>query len=376
MPVYNETDKSKWTKDGRHYYFKCYYTDLYGNRKQKQSKMYKTSSLAKDEERAFLNKVSFSDDNDVNVTFEKVYNEWLDFKKKLVKSSTFYGIYTRTKSHIFEYFKNKKLHNIKFNHIMEWNSIIEKSNYTVGYQNTLTGYLIEILNFARDNYNFDRKIVSRITKKKVEEVKENNDSENNFWTYEEFTNFIKDVDDNLYNLMFNFLYYTGLRYGEMNALCWNDIDLDRKILSINKNLTNKVLDKTYLITSPKTNNSIRKIDIDDELIERLISHKKQEEKIIDFNNNMFIFGNVKYIPATTFRRKLNYYINKSNSKKITIHGFRHSHASFLINIGCDSREVAERLGDTVQIIEKTYYHMFPKKKKHTIDTLNNFKNKM
>ena len=29
--------------------------------------------------------------------------------------------------------------------------------------------------------------------------------------------------------------------------------------------------------------------------------------------------------------------------------------SLLINLGCDSREVAERIGDTVQIVEKTYY---------------------
>ena len=52
---------------------------------------------------------------------------------------------------------------------------------------------------------------------------------------------------------------------------------------------------------------------------------------------------------------------------------RHSHASLLINLGCDSREVTARLGDTVEVIERTYYHMFPDKKKHTIDVLNNFK---
>lgn len=154
------------------------------------------------------------------------------------------------------------------------------------------------------------------------------------------------------------------------------MDLERKTLSINKNLTNKVIDRQFLITTPKTSNSNRIIDLDDKLAELLKKHKEKEQKIIGFNNNMFVFGNVKYISATTFRRKLNYYIEISKSKKITIHGFRHSHASFLINLECDSREVAERLGDTVQIVEKTYYHMFSKKKKHTINMLNNFKNKM
>ncbi|MDO4394998.1 MAG: hypothetical protein Q4C23_03355 [Mycoplasmatota bacterium] len=36
--------------------------------------------------------------------------------------------------------------------------------------------------------------------------------------------------------------------------------------------------------------------------------------------------------------------------------------SLLINLGCDSRDVANRIGDTVNIVEKTYYHMFPTKK--------------
>jgi len=102
----------------------------------------------------------------------------------------------------------------------------------------------------------------------------------------------------------------------------------------------------------------------------LTEHKERESKIIDFNKEMFVFGNIKHISPTTFQRRLNNNIIKSNIKKITTHGFRHSHASLLINLGCDSRDVAERLGDTVEIVEKTYYHMFPSKKSRTINVLN------
>ena len=47
-------------------------------------------------------------------------------------------------------------------------------------------------------------------------------------------------------------------------------------------------------------------------------------------------------------------IKKANVKRITPHGFKSSHVSLLIHLGCDSRDVAERVGDTVQMIEKTY----------------------
>ena len=45
----------------------------------------------------------------------------------------------------------------------------------------------------------------------------------------------------------------------------------------------------------------------------------------------FIFGNI--ISSTNLAQKLNFYINISKIKKITPHGFKHSHASLLIHLG-------------------------------------------
>ena len=77
------------------------------------------------------------------------------------------------------------------------------------------------------------------------------------------------IDDEYYYLLFKFLYSTGLRFGECCALTWNDLDFGRKTLRVNKNLTTKVVDKKYLITTPKSINSKRIIDIDDELLSLL-----------------------------------------------------------------------------------------------------------
>lgn len=45
-------------------------------------------------------------------------------------------------------------------------------------------------------------------------------------------------------------------------------------------------------------------------------------------------------------------------KKIKIHGLRHSHAAFLISSGCNIKAIADRLGDTVEVLLKTYAHLF------------------
>lgn len=364
--------EGKWTKDKRKYYFKVYYKDIYGKRKQYKSKLYKNSTECKNAERKYLIDIKNKTNNNENILFKSVFNEWLEYKKNSLKSSTFYGLKTTLNKHILPYFCNYKIHDIKLNTINNWTKEFNKKNYSISYKNNIIGYLKEILIYARDLYNYDMKIIMKIQKLKEEETKitRKKDSEINFWTLEEFNTFIKYVENPFYNLIFNFLYYTGLRKGEMYALNWNDIDFENKSLSVDKTLVEKVEGKDYIITIPKTENSKRIIDLSDKLVILLENHYKNEKNIYNFNKNMFVFGNVKHIASTTLARQLQKYIDLAKVKRITPHGFRHSHASLLINLGCDSREVAERLGDTVQMVEDTYIHMFPNKKKHTINLLN------
>lgn len=245
------------------------------------------------------------------------------------------------------------------------------------YKNTIIGYFRDFLEYCRDNFDFDSKFVSKIQKLRIDTPNENlSDAEKNFWCYDEWKDFIKVVDNYEDWVMYNFLYYTGLRFGEFDALKVTDFDPINKTISITKSLSNKVKDKVFVITTPKTSDSVRTVDLDDELaniLEKYLEYKKSH--YYGFNDDFFLFGDIRYVPHTTFARHLDKYINSlgSDFKKITPHGFRHSHVSLLIDIGCDSREVAERIGDTVETVENTYYHMFPKKKKIPVNKLNELK---
>lgn len=371
MAVYQEKDKSKWTKDGRSWYFRCYYTDMYGKNKQKESKKYLRKKDAEEAERIFLTFVSTNTVVNYDITFEELYNEWYQYKAKIVKSTTAYDLKVKLGKHILAFFKDFRLHSIKVNVINQWYAFLSKSGLNLVNQNKIIGYLREILNYARENYDFDKKIIAKIVNYRIETVDKIKESEWNFWTYEEFKQFISAVDDELYFTIFNFMYFTGLRIGEMIALTWKDIDFNKKTLNINKNYTNKLGTNSHKIVDPKTKNSIRIIDLDDNIVSLMKKHFDNEKQIYGFNNDMNIFGNVKFITPTTFASKLDYYIKKSKCKKITPHGFRHSHVSLLFYLGCDSRDIAARVGDTIQVIENTYYHMFPEKKSHTVNALNN-----
>lgn len=55
---------------------------------------------------------------------------------------------------------------------------------------------------------------------------------------------------------------------------------------------------------------------------------------------------------------------------IRIHDLRHSHVSLLIEMGFSPHLIAERIGDSVQMVNNTYGHLYPTKHKEVADKLN------
>ena len=386
MPVY---ETKKITKDGRKYYYSCYYKDKYGKNKKYMSKMYKGVRECERAERKFLEITEHRDIAIKNeeVTFELVCEEWLSFKESQVKETSFYCIEGRIRKYILDFFKDYNLYSIKIPIINEWKNWLHDSSLNKEGQNKIIGYAMEIFRYAVTYYDFDNKIVVRLQKNKVSTVEREKDSKWNFITYEEFQKLLSCIDDEFDKLIIYTLYFTGLRIGELMGLNWYDIDFERKTLRINKELTVKIKKSEkakgiyYKLVPPKTSNSIRTIDLSDNLVEKLKKHYENEKAIYNFDKSMFVFGNVSYIKETTLRNHLKKYIELAQIKPknpyykkgdtiLTLHGFRHSHASLLINLGLDSRDVAERLGDTIQMVESTYYHIFPQKKSNTVNALN------
>lgn len=62
--------------------------------------------------------------------------------------------------------------------------------------------------------------------------------------------------------------------------------------------------------------------------------------------------------------------NKSGVKRIRIHDIRHSHASYLINLGCAPLLISERLGhEKVQTTLSTYSHLYPNKHQEVVNMM-------
>ncbi len=51
----------------------------------------------------------------------------------------------------------------------------------------------------------------------------------------------------------------------------------------------------------------------------------------------------------------------SGVKRIRVHDLRHSHVSLLIELGYRTHAIADRIGDTPEMVDKTYAHLYPNK---------------
>ena len=70
---------------------------------------------------------------------------------------------------------------------------------------------------------------------------------------------LDEVEDSWYKEMFYFMCLTGVRVGELGGLKWEDIDFNRKVISIKRSLSCSYFngEKRELLVSPKTVNSVR-----------------------------------------------------------------------------------------------------------------------
>lgn len=170
-----------------------------------------------------------------------------------------------------------------------------------------------------------------------------NKKETDFYSYKEFKQFIKYVDNEIYKQFFIFMFFTGTRPGEAMALKFSD--LSKREISINKTIDEHHYNGKRNITTPKTFSSIRNIKIDQKLYKNLLNLKRYYIKQYKNENiDYYIFGGIKPLAPTTINRHKEKACKKANIKSITLHQFRHSHATLLINKNIMIKEISKRLG--------------------------------
>lgn len=305
-----------------------------------------------------------------NLTFMQLWNEFNYYIKIKLKDQSYRKQSHMYLTHIVPYFKKYLVKDINSRLYLKWMTNIEEKEYKNSYKKSLHQCMVAILNYAVKFYDLDCNIASKVggfNKRKGEQKK------CDFWTLEEFEQFISVVDDCLYKLLFNTLFFTGLRIGECLALTWDDYN--GHYLDINKTIAKeKDENGNHIINSPKTNSSNRKIALDEQIIIALNKLYNEQKKKLFFDNSWFIFGGINPLSQTTITRRKDKYCEIAKIKKIRLHDFRHSHATLLLSNGVPITVIAKRLGHSdIAMTLNTYSHIANKDDEKAVNLINYIK---
>lgn len=308
-----------------------------------------------------------------------LFEKYLDDINLTHQDSTIDSIKYRYNSHLKDVFGEMELKEITYIKIKKFQKMLldgkyknnDNKKYSISYINLLVKLLKRLMKYAiLMNYvNFDTEESRGL--ETIKDVVDKNKflSEQIIWNLHEFNNFIKYVDDEKYKVLFNILFFCGLRKGEILSLRWDNIDLIEGTITIDSSAS-KVVGRGQVVKAPKTKNSYRTIYIHETLKKELLNYYISEKIKYNYNiKNHFVFGGIKMISFTTLDRRFNKYKKKANATDMNLHGFRHSHATMLLELTNDVYNVSKRLGhDNIETTE-IYLHSNSKAQKDLADKI-------
>ena len=286
-----------------------------------------------------------------DMQMDKFVDIYFSDKRNELKENSIRNKQHMINKHIIPYFGMKKLNEITPADIIQWQKIIQENKFSKTYERMIQNQINALFNHAQRIYNLKENPC-----KKVKRMGKSDADKLDFWTKEEYDRFISGIDRKSEDyLMFEILFWTGIREGELLSLTIADFDMVNNLLHINK--TYHRIDGKDVISTPKTDNSVRTIVIPNFLKEELQEYINRH---YGFPQNERLFA----IVARTLQKRLKRYEKQTGVKQIRVHDLRHSHVAYLIDQGVEPLIIKERLGHkNIQITLNTYGHLYPSRQK-------------
>lgn len=372
---------------GTTYFVKIYLgLNDYGKKKYYTKRGFKTRKAAKAHEAAIthqLNSGVFVQlSRQASLTYKELYQKWYEAYKDTVEATTAAKTADLYRLHILPIFGEKKISKIS---PLDCQTFITDKAKSFKNMKQIKSYTSKIFEFAINMNYIERNPMSKVIMPKIKKT-----ASENYWSVSELQQFLQIILENepyKHYALFRLLAYSGLRKGELYALRWSDFNPDTQLLTINKSLGR--IDGHAVEKDTKNSFSVRSIYLDDETC--TILHKWKQESIQEKgqlhiaplsieDNFMFTYysrtGDIEPLHADYINNILKRIIRQYKLKKISPHGFRHTHATLMIEMGIDPVNTAKRLGHaSSQMTLDTYSHATKAGEKHSITRFAEYLNK-
>lgn len=345
-------------KSNNTYYVTKRYKDWRGVSKRLFKRGFKTKKEAVKFEEDFMAKQSKS----LDLTFEAFVDIYLNDIKKRIRRSTYITKSNYINTMILPYFKDLKMNQIGQSEVLQWqNEITDLKNrngkeYCKSSLKTAHSQLVAIFNHAIKYYELDKNPAAL-----VGTFKDDGMHEYDIWTLEEYKQFLDAVMDKPMSYMiYELLFWTGLREGEVLALTLSDIFFEDKMIRINKSYQR--IEGEDVVDDPKTKASNRYVDMPEFLCEELKNYMNGLYKLKPED---------RLFPVT--KRYVEHEMERgcklSGVKKIKVHDVRHVHSSILAHYGFSLTEISKRLGHKSIQMTRHYTHAYGKSGKEMAKVL-------
>lgn len=219
-------------------------------------------------------------------------------------------------------------------------------------------------------------------------------------TVKEQQEFIKFVSgNNAYKLhlpMIRVMLGTACRIGEISGLTWDDVDMKKRMISINHQLQYSKIDgqAQYYISTPKTESGIRQIPMTEQVYKAFLEQKRLDlllgrrgvVTVEGYDNFVFLNGNGKPYTISSFNAVLGNIVQQYNKKEekkaekekrdpvllphISNHILRHTGCTRMAEAGIDPKVLQVIMGHSdISVTMKVYNHVDNERMKKEIQRI-------
>lgn len=342
------------------------FTDRFGRRKSKRFKKLQ-------ECRQWIADATYIDEhsdleNATDMLVDAWFEYWIDLKKKTVRPNTVRNYSERYERNIKNVIGNKLLTEVKPIHCQKIFSDMADEGYktTTIYQTRIALY--NMLEFAKEN----EVIITNPCKKSVKSDIGKPSDKKEALTIDDQRRFLAAAKGQSYEYQYRFALQTGLRTGELVGLKWEDINFERKTLTIERSMEFRYKVGEWRVGPPKSKSGYRTIPLTDEAICILKAQKEKNRKlkVIDkeWADTVFLCRKGQPVKNSTYDTALFIICDKAGIKRFSMHVLRHTFATRCIEGGMTPKTLQKILGHSnIGITMNLYVHITEEEKQKEID---------